>query len=872
MKNYWILLLLLFCQLSYAQQIDPGLFAHPPASAGVRCWWWWLNGNVTRESITLDLKAMKAKGFSGACIVDAGGQNQRDNGNVPEGPMFGSAEWVALFQHAVKEAHRLGLELSMNIQSGWNLGAPDVTPQESTKHITWSDTTLTGNKIIQVQLATPPTRQGFYRDIAVLAFPWRDTAGIHPLKDLRKKAAFEEAGFSAADTRYLLKNDVVGKPNAWHAEVRDITRFMDHAGRLKWKAPAGKWVIMRFGYTNNGAHISTASGKWQGLVIDYMNADHFDRYWNTHVKPLLDGIGADAGTTLRYLQTDSWELGGINWTENFRKEFQARRGYDLLPYLPVVAGKIIDSPDSSNQFLNDFRKTIGDLVSDYHYKVFKEHAAKYGIGIGPECSGPHVGFFDGLKNYGHSDIMMSEFWAPSAHRPDPDSRFFVKQAASAAHIYNKQLVGAESFTTIGKHWNDVIWHDMKSSFDHEVCAGLNLVFLHTFTSSPASMGEPGQEYFAGTHFNRHITWWPFADAFFNYMARVQYMMQQGRFVADVVYYYGDHVPNIARNKESDPAHVLPYNDYDVINEEQLMKLELKNGLLELPGGMRYRKLVVPDDYKLSPAVQQKVNALQTNVTLTPDFIGENINWIHHQQDSIDYYFVSNRADTATHVQASFRITGRQPEYWDPVTGEIHQISAFRQKGGTTSMPLSFAPYGAYFVVFRKPVNGNGKAGTNNAVFLPKDTLKNSWQVQFKNIPAKTFTKLESWTNSTDPAVKYYSGAATYQQSFNWNATSSDSMYIDLGDIQDVGIAQVLLNGKDLGIVWTPPFRVPVKLNKGKNDLQITVINSWRNRLVGDRGLPEAQRTTNTNIFIRPDWNLLPAGLLGPVVIGCLTDQ
>ena len=188
------------------------------------------------------------------------------------------------------------------------------------------------------------------------------------------------------------------------------------------------------------------------------------------------------------------------------------------------------------------------------------------------------------------------------------------------------------------------------------------------------------------------------------------------------------------------------------------------------------------------------------------------------------------------------------------------------------MPLSFAPYGAYFVVFRTPVTGNGKAGTNHFAFIPQDTLNTPWQVQFKNIPSRTFTKLESWTNNTDSAVKYYAGAATYQQAFNWNGTSSDSLYLDLGRIEDVGIAQISLNGKELGIVWTPPFRVPVSLKKGKNELQITVINSWRNRLIGDSHLPEAKRVTHTNIFIRPEWNLLPAGLFGPVVIGRLAEQ
>src|SRR5690606_9150060 len=133
-----------------------------------------------------------------------------------------------------------------------------------------------------------------------------------------------------------------------------------------------------------------------------------------------------------------------------------------------------ESRDVSNRFLSDLRKTVGDCIAANHYGTFAARANQHGMGIMPESAGPHAGPFDGLKNYGHSEIMMGEFWSPSSHRPTPNKRFFVKQAASAAHVYNKRLVGAEAFTTVHKHWNDVIWTDMKSSFDHEICAGLNL--------------------------------------------------------------------------------------------------------------------------------------------------------------------------------------------------------------------------------------------------------------------------------------------------------------------------------------------------------------------------------------------------------------
>ena len=199
---------------------------------------------------------------------------------------------------------------------------------------------------------------------------------------------------------------------------------------------------------------------------------------------------------------------------------------------PVAAGFVVDDISTSNAFLADFRKTIADAVANNHYRRFADFAHRNGMAILPESAGPHAGPLDGIKNYSHSDIMMSEFWAPSPHRPRTADRFFLKQASSAAHVYGRKIVGAESFTTIGPHWNDLIWHAQKPSFDHEICAGLNRVYFHTFTCSPKEMGLPGQEYFAGTHINPRLTWWAESTPFMEYLTRVQFLVQNGRFVAD----------------------------------------------------------------------------------------------------------------------------------------------------------------------------------------------------------------------------------------------------------------------------------------------------------------------------------------------------
>jgi hypothetical protein len=933
----------------FAQQkqevLSEKIFQNPPSTYGIRCWWWWLNGNVTKEVITRDLSEMKAKGFSGACIFDAGGQDQRGNGNVPEGPLWGSDAWRKLYLHAIKEANRLDLVMSLSIQSGWNLGGPDVTPAEAAKQTTFSEIKVKGGTTLKIALPIPKIRDDYYKDAFVLAIPDRKLTNKLPIRDFANKAATREVGWSVPETRPLLTDTTatVGEEDATLNQVINLTPQYKN-GFLEWNAPQGDWIILRMGYTPTDSHVSTSSGKWQGKVLDYMSEKHFNRYWDTHVEPLLKMIGDMAGKTLKYLQTDSFEAGGLNWTDGFEKEFIKRRGYDPTPYLPILAGKIIENRDITNRFLSDFRKTISDCISDNHYRVFAERSKKYGIGLQPESAGPHAGPFDGLKNYSHSDIMMSEFWSPSPHRSKHIDRFFVKQAASAAKIFNKKLVGAESFTTIGPHWNDVIWADMKPSADHEFCAGLNLVYLHTFTCSPKEMGLPGQEYFAGTHFNPNVTWWDYSTGFIQYLTRCHYMMQQGTGVADVLYYYGDHIPNLGRYKEDDPAGALPDYDYDITNEDILLNLSVKDGKIMLPHGASYRLLALPNHKILSIAALRKVKALITegatviglkpystaslvgfpqteqeretiNTQLwgtTETAVGEqklgkgrmiwgktakqvlntegdkpdcvfsekqvntSYDYLHRELPDCDYYFISSQNKEATTVTAAFRITDKQPELWDAVTGESRPATSFYKKNGQTYIPLSFNPYGSIFVVFRNRIpnavprksNTPSVLQANFATFQALDSIKTAWTVAFDpkwgGITIK-MDKLQSWTDRPEEGIKYYSGKAVYTTLFNAKNIKGD-LVLDLGEVKDVGIAKVKLNGKDLGIVWCPPYRVDVSgiLKKTGNQLEIEVVNTWRNRLVGDRGKPQSERFTKTNITIKPEWTVLPSGLLGPV--------
>jgi len=912
---------------------------NPPPEARLRAYWWWLNGNVTAAAITRDLEQMKAKGFGGALLCDAGGASQDGNATVAPGPTFFSPQWRELYRHCLREAERLNLEISLNIQSGWNLGGPMVPIGDAPKKLIWSETNVTGPAPQKVALPEPKHKEKFYHDICVLAVPARhsDREKRRPLQNLAEKALLKPLHFSAPDTTPLLLEGVPepGEEDAKASEVVDLTSKLDANGQLQWTPPAGNWAVLRFGYTvGDHARVSTCSPGWDGYAVDVLDRHAFKRYADAVVEPLLRDAGPLAGKTLKFLHTDSWEIEVVSWTPRLRAEFRTRRGYDLLPYLPVLAGKIIDGRLASHRFLHDFRKTIGDLAVDEHYVPFRDLARKYGLLLHPESGGPHAVPIDAQRCLGFSDAPMSEFWAWSwRHRVGDANRFFVKQPASAAHTYGRRLVLAEGFTTIGPHWQETLWDNLKPAFDHACCEGLNRLVWHAFVCSPAEAGIPGQQYFAGTHLNPNVTWWEKSPSFFLYLNRCQHLLQQGLFVADVCYYYGDHVPNFAQLRSRDPAKLGSGYDYDVITEEAVLeRLTVKQGRLVLPDGMSYRMLVLADHPAISLPVLKKVRELVragativgkrpttatgwheaerqdadvqkiaaelwggttgkgtvldvpsgrealTKLDVLPDFetaevpTGADVEYIHRRTETADIYFVANRAKQAAQFTATFRVADKAPELWNAVTGERRFATAYRAENGRTTVPLELGPCGSVFVVFRKSATApTTLTGNNSPAAVRLRELSGAWQVQFDpkwGGPASaTFAKLESWTKRAEPGIKYYSGTATYQQKLQVSAAElSKSLALDLGEVHE--LAEVRLNGKSLGVVWAPPFRVKVPvgcLQAGDNKLEIEVVNFWPNRIIGDQTVPEGKRLTKTNIRkLTKDTPLVESGLLGPV--------
>jgi len=590
-------------------QVHKG-FVKPTDDTRLRCYWWWLNSMATKESITRDLEQMKANGYGGASIVDAGSSNYTVAKKTTAGPVFMSPAWMELFKHAVKEAQRIGIELSVNTQSGWNPGGPTITPELALKKIVYTEIKIEGGKKIQVQLPQPQTKL-LYQDIMVQAFR-SDTGTLlkdKAIKNWGLKSFNQDFGSKGIYPLYKLREEYTDADKTQGIKKADIVNLDDKYkdGSLTWDAPAGEWTIIRYGWTCTGAVTSTNSEGWEGLSLDHLNPDAFKKFSDDVILPLIN-TAQSAGNSLHFLQTDSWEMGAVGWTNNFAAAFKKFRGYDIFPYLPVLAGRVVESVDQSDRFLHDYRQTIGDCVAAYHYQLFSDLAHAHGMGIHPESGGPHSAPVDALEVMAISDFPQGEFWATAnTHRIKDAERLAVKQSACVAHTNGKRFVAAEGPTSIGPQWERAP-KDLKSNIDRVFCSGVNRIVWHTFTSSPKEFGLPGNEYFAGTHLNPNVTWWKQAGDFINYLNRCTYMLSQGLFVADVLYYYGDDVPDFVFLKEEVSDLKFGY-DWDKCSKQALNSVSVKDNKVVFPDGMSYRLLVLPSETAIDIDVLRKIESL-----------------------------------------------------------------------------------------------------------------------------------------------------------------------------------------------------------------------------------------------------------------------
>ncbi|MDR1012165.1 MAG: hypothetical protein LBM04_13745 [Opitutaceae bacterium] len=618
------------------------------------CYWWWLDGQVDKAGITLDLEGFRAKGIGAVLLVNSTNLGPKERRRF--GPAFLSDEWKALYRHAILEADRLGIEVGVNLCGGWCMGGAWIGPRDSGRWYLQSRVAVIGPKKFSEKLPPPGNRAGYdrvfnppnyktYVDLPLEKLDYRDTCVVAFREDAADASIIsdkERAGLLAAKanrkdlSNHARPREVMGPAiEPWSAkpgdvpiapgDVVDLTSRVTADGHLDWDVPPGRWVILRTGHRMTGSRLMIAPPEVDGLSVDWFASKPVDIQFEHLGRVFLEGGTINGRNTLKYFCDDSFEDGFPNWTENILREFQERRGYDARPYLPALTGYIIGSAEISDRFLHDYRKTIADCMADRHYGYFAQKCHEHGMDVQNESGGPSRSgsvCMDGLKNLGRSDWPMGEFWLGNIHdepggldpklpygttRLEDSQNKITKMVSSAAHIYGRKAASAESFTSY-RHWMDYP-ASLKQAADRAFCEGINRFFIHTSSATHSKNRKPGYEYYAGTHFNRNVTWWSRAGAFLAYIGRCQHLLRQGLFVGDVLYYVGDWAPNIVPTKHSDSSLGCGY-DYDACNDEVLLtRLSVRDGRIVLPDGMSYHVLVLPDTDRMPPEVLKKIGEL-----------------------------------------------------------------------------------------------------------------------------------------------------------------------------------------------------------------------------------------------------------------------
>jgi hypothetical protein len=557
-------------------------------------WYHWLNGHLTKEGITSDLEDMKAIGIGGFRVFNAA------EGTPPGSAIYYSDEWWEMFIHTKSEAKRLGLEMCVMNGPGWSTsGGPWNTPENAMQEVVWTEEQIAGPAEFKGKLTIPKPVlglerdmqrdtvinmryymprdyvRGYYNDIALLAFPTpkgETTGNPYRIDRWWEKAGYSKMARYIRDMKEAPEEEVVR-----FDEIVDLTGKLDSEGNLQWNVPEGNWTILRVGYQPTGRSNHPAPKGGKGLEVDKMSAAAVDIHWKESVMKMLMAGEEGGKSTLTSVTIDSYEAGHQNWTKGFEKEFKKMSGYDIRYYLPAIAGRVVGSTDETERFLWDFRKTVSDLIVKNYYERFQSLAHENNISFAAEGYG-NFGNTDDFSTNKFVDVPATEFWAFRTNHHGG----ITKLGSSAAHTYGRKIVGAEAFTGAPDRIFETNPRDIKAQGDWFYSKGINQFWLHGYTNSPFKQ-KPGLVLGSyGSHFNRHNTWWKYAKGWFDYMARCQYMLQEGNPTSDILYYVGEDAPVDPESTENlHPAIPFGY-DYDFCNRDILESASVKEGKICCP--------------------------------------------------------------------------------------------------------------------------------------------------------------------------------------------------------------------------------------------------------------------------------------------------
>ncbi len=876
-------------------QIEPSAFEQPKPENHVIAWWHWLNGNITREGITRDLEAMKAVGIHQATVLNV--WRDMPDADVPGKVRFNTPEWWGMLRYAMQEANRLGMTMGAANCDGWSeSGGPWISPEQSMKHYTYSKVQITGGKGVQeVALPLPACKLDYYRDVCVLAYP---------------------AHQQAIDPRQIV----------------DLTQYVDIRGNLRWKAKKGDWTILRFGYTTTGKTNNPATWEGRGLECDKMDTTALNWHFANYPQKIIQLAKEVNPGVFKYFLVDSWEAGPQTWTQHFGEEFLQRRGYDIRPWLPALCEEVLIDQRHTDAFLHDYRMTIGDLVNDYYFKHMSELCHRNGLqmyseGIYGETKNPPV---DVLKTYQYCDVPMTEFWArvtandyPYTYNPWP-SKTFIYPVHSAL-LYGKQVIGSEAYTGYALYSDSPI--DLKTYGDVAFCEGVNSMMLHSYVHQPTEQ-KPGMTLGVyGQSFNRNNTWFNEAGAWFDFQARVQYLLRQGVRRSDVLVYTGDELPCPQWTPEVSDS-IMQGVKFNYINPEVLLsdRVTAHDGLLWLDGKYSFQCLVLRDSL-MELATLQKVARLAEDGALiygprpvrtlsltrldendrqlkdladkvwsrenvhaevldlhkylkadlhVPGVSAQDLSYIHRQAEGLDIYYLANKNYAATlEMRPQFRIAGRNASVWDPVSGRVC-AAEFMQQGDYAVVPLNLKPQQSVFVIFSdKPFDVPAFEPLEMRHEMVLTESSGTMHFEDAEIADQPIGRFRSLTEFDDPAIRYYSGRVTYTIPVELDrAVLAGCGKVVLSLPAFGSTARVSVNGREVGTLWMPDQGLDIsdEVRQGPNVLTITVTNPWRNRMIGDQEQEGGRTWTSSPTTIKNDpqpvirrgARPLPAGLSRPL--------
>lgn len=918
-------------------------FREPVEQTKPWCYWYWLGGDITKEGLTRDLESMKQVGIRKAFTASIAGRPKPGRPHVE----ILTPEWMELFRHALREAHRLDIDIGMFNSPGYSMsGGPWNKPEQSMRHLIWNETEAEGGRFSEL---VRPASKFPVQDVAVLAIPRREFASIHAepqdgliqftsetpitarslsvhvdwqysyegtlsatLEDGTVKKIIDLArpyngrakcdsqndgdeiyGFPEVtaksftltlkgETRNLVGATLSAEPKVAQAYEKQLARL--HAQQFpKWKQhvypdsvqpkddslilqtkdihivrerpneegvltctlPEGQWTVLCFGMTSTGKTNIPAPPEATGLECDKLSAKHTRHHLEHMFTPIFEQLSKEERSVIKTIVADSYEAGTQNWTDGFLEILEQRIGYQPIRFLPTFTGRMVESAEASDRFLWDLRRTVADLISENYMATLNEYGDEVGLDVWTEPYGSWGFPGDALYFGKHADLVSGEFWMGRAMGVQ-----MCRIASSIAHTYGKPQVFAESYTSFIKPFHHP--YVMKRRAEELFCNGVNHAVMHVVVHQ-AQEGVPGRNPWFGIQFHRNTPWFLSTRSWMKYHQRMHTMLQEGRPSADVAVYYGDFSPVTVG-----PEKPVPHGyDFDYLNSDVLLNhLEWKEGkwVINLPNASSYRTLVIPDTGHVRPALAKRIAELKKaggpvldTLPVTDESLmkagvkpmvwdsNQDFKWKRRDTPEGPIYLLCNFEKTGV-FEVNLQVEGLQPEWFNPVTGEIRDLATFKAvEGGTRVRFVVEDLADGFFLVFRKPAitpSVTGFEGPLNLWFEKGGLVAGvaaadgSWPVALSDGKRRA---LHIETGSTPLTLEAHGepdarGLQTYRGSF----TMGKGDQLDASariTIEEVGVmAGGTFNSKPLETRWMPPFEWEMgdRWVEGENELEIVV--------------------------------------------------